>query len=48
MGCDRTNWSNGEIRKNPFFCPDKNQLNYGKNILWLLENLDPHVGLLLS
>ena len=23
MSCDRNNWNNNEIRKNPFFCPDK-------------------------
>ena len=23
MGCDKSNWRDKEIRKNPFFCPDK-------------------------
>ena len=23
MSCDKLNWKNSEIRKNPFFCPDK-------------------------
>ena len=23
MSCDKSNWDNREIRKNPFFCPDK-------------------------
>ena len=23
MGCDKSNWKDKEIRKNPFFCPDK-------------------------
>ena len=32
MSCDKLNWKNSEIRKNPFFCPDKKSVKPGKNI----------------
>ena len=26
LGCDKNKWNQKEIRKNPFFCPDKNSI----------------------
>ena len=39
MSCDKNNWNDNEIRKNPFFCPDKKSVRDWENIFWLLENL---------
>ena len=39
MGCNKNNWNNNEIRKNPFSVLIKNLLNFGKNIYLLLGNL---------
>ena len=30
MSCNKNNWNNNEIRKNPFFCPDKKSIK----LLW--------------
>ena len=30
LGCNKNNWNEKEIRKNPFFCPDKKSLTFGK------------------
>ena len=32
LACNKNNWNEKEIRKNPFFCPDKKSINFGKNI----------------
>ena len=29
MSCDKSNWKDSEIRKNPFFCPDKKSVKIG-------------------
>ena len=33
MSCDRKNWNNKEIRKNPFFCPDKKSVKLWEKYL---------------
>ena len=34
LGCNKNNWNEKEIRKNPFFCPDKNSVKlWGKYLL---------------
>ena len=34
LGCNKNNWNEKEIRKNPFFCPDKNSIKlWGKYLL---------------
>ena len=33
MSCNLDNWSNKEIRKNPFFCPDKNSVKLWEKYL---------------
>ena len=33
MGCDTSRWNNSEIRKNPFFCPDKSSVNLWEKYL---------------
>ena len=33
MSCDKQNWKNSEIRKNPFFCPDKKSIKLWEKYL---------------
>ncbi len=33
MGCDTSKWNNKEIRKNPFFCPDKSSVKLWEKYL---------------
>ena len=33
MSCDKENWKNSEIRKNPFFCPDKKSVKLWEKYL---------------
>ena len=33
MTCDKANWNNSEIRKNPFFCPDKKSVKLWEKYL---------------
>ena len=33
MGCDTSRWNNSEIRKNPFFCPDKSSVDLWEKYL---------------
>ena len=33
MGCDTSKWNDNEIRKNPFFCPDKSSVNLWEKYL---------------
>ncbi len=33
MGCDTSKWNNNEIRKNPFFCPDKSSVKLWEKYL---------------
>ena len=33
MSCDRNNWNDAEIRKNPFFCPDKKSIKLWEQYL---------------
>ena len=33
MSCDMNNWNNNEIRKNPFFCPDKKSVKLWEQYL---------------
>ena len=33
MSCDTSKWNDSEIRKNPFFCPDKSSVNLWKKYL---------------
>ena len=33
MGCNTSKWSDSEIRKNPFFCPDKSSIKLWKKYL---------------
>ena len=34
LACNKSNWSEKQIRKNPFFALIKNQLNFGRNIFY--------------
>ena len=33
MSCNKNNWNNSEIRKNPFFCPDKKSVKLWEKYL---------------
>ena len=33
MSCDKSNWNDNEIRKNPFFCPDKSSIKIWEEYL---------------
>ena len=48
MGCDRTNWSNGEIRKNPFFCPDKKSVKLWEKYLMAVRKSGSSCGAIIE
>ena len=48
MSCDKQNWNNSEIRKNPFFCPDKKSVKFGKNILLAVRKAGSSCGAIIE
>ena len=44
MGCDRKNWNNKEIRKNPFFCPDKKSVKLWEKYLMAVRKSGSSCG----
>ena len=48
MGCDRKNWSNKEIRKNPFFCPDKKSVKLWEKYLMAVRKSGSSCGAIIE
>ena len=44
MSCDKTNWKDSEIRKNPFFCPDKNSVKLWERYLLAVRKAGSSCG----
>ena len=48
MGCDRKNWDNKEIRKNPFFCPDKKSVKLWEKYLIAVRKSGSSCGAIIE
>ncbi len=48
MGCDRNNWNNSEIRKNPFFCPDKQSVKLWEKYLMAVRKSGSSCGAIIE
>ena len=48
MGCDRNKWNNNEIRKNPFFCPDKNSVKLWEKYLLAVRKSGSSCGAIIE
>ncbi len=48
MSCDKTNWDNNEIRKNPFFCPDKKSVKLWEKYLLAVRKAGSSCGAIIE
>ena len=48
MGCDRKNWNNKEIRKNPFFCPDRKSVKLWEKYLMAVRKSGSSCGAVIE
>ncbi len=48
MSCDRESWNNSEIRKNPFFCPDKKSVKIWENYLTAVRKSGSSCGAIIE
>ncbi len=48
MGCDKKNWDNNEIRKNPFFCPDKKSVQLWEEYLLAVRKSGSSCGAIIE
>ena len=48
MSCDKSNWKNSEIRKNPFFCPDKKSVNHWEKYLLAVRKSGSSCGAIIE
>ena len=48
MSCDRNNWDNDEIRKNPFFCPDKKSVKLWEKYLMAVRKSGSSCGAIIE
>ena len=48
MSCDKSNWKNSEIRKNPFFCPDKNSVKLWEKYLLAVRKAGSSCGAIIE
>ena len=48
MSCDRNNWNNSEIRKNPFFCPDKKSIKLWEKYLLSVRKAGSSCGAIIE
>ena len=48
IGCDRNRWSNSEISKNPFFCPDKKSVKLWEKYLLAVRKSGSSCGALIE
>jgi chorismate synthase len=48
MGCDVTKWDNNEIRKNPFFCPDRKSVKLWEKYLLAVRKSGSSCGAIIE
>ena len=48
MSCDKDNWNNNEIRKNPFFCPDKKSVKLWEKYLLAVRKSGSSCGAIIE
>jgi chorismate synthase len=48
MSCDRNNWNDKEIRKNPFFCPDKKSIKLWEKYLLSVRKAGSSCGAIIE
>jgi len=48
LSCDRLNWNNNEIRKNPFFCPDKKSVKMWEKYLLAVRKSGSSCGAVIE
>ena len=48
MSCDKSNWSDKEIRKNPFFCPDKKSVKLWEKYLLAVRKAGSSCGAIIE
>ena len=48
MSCNKLNWNNNEIRKNPFFCPDKNSIKLWEKYLLAVRKSGSSCGAIIE
>ena len=48
MSCDKLNWKNSEIRKNPFFCPDKKSVKLWEKYLLAVRKAGSSCGAIIE
>ena len=48
MSCDKLNWKDSEIRKNPFFCPDKKSVKLWEKYLLAVRKAGSSCGAIIE
>ncbi len=48
MSCNKSNWNNSEIRKNPFFCPDKKSVKLWEKYLLAVRKSGSSCGAIIE
>jgi chorismate synthase len=48
MSCDKSNWKNSEIRRNPFFCPDKKSVKLWEEYLLAVRKAGSSCGAVIE
>ena len=48
MSCDKSNWKDSEIRKNPFFCPDKKSVKLWEKYLLAVRKSGSSCGAIIE
>jgi chorismate synthase len=48
MSCDKSNWKNNEIRRNPFFCPDKKSVKLWAEYLLAVRKAGSSCGAVIE
>ena len=48
MSCDKSNWKDKEIRKNPFFCPDKKSVKLWEKYLLAVRKAGSSCGAIIE
>ena len=48
MSCDKNNWNNSEIKKNPFFCPDKKSVKLWEEYLLAIRKSGSSCGAIIE
>ena len=48
MSCDKSNWNDDQIRKNPFFCPDKKSVKLWEKYLLAVRKSGSSCGAVIE